>query len=646
MNKQQGMEIVGRLRRAAKAGAPVVELDGADARNFVFVRNENERKVLLGSFGVEAGKKFFVSLVSTPRSDEAFQLLVYEKLKGNPVLASVYMNSSGIVWTYQATKQHGDNQARKKAFLEAAKADSLTIPLPGDDISEFSNAINRAIDLRRLADAAGGSEEDDDDEEIDTSTVLDQLYETDQDRNAAAMLLAAAIRVAHAINPRSWCVTNPAGAQLIRLNIGVVRVLDLVPGAVKLAVDATKLDAAVRASLGDALDLDEERLPSFGDNGAVTVAPSAAAALPAEVRIAHEALVRRAAPTVSPFARHHQAEIVDAVGTMLGESLPTPAAVQTRFWKVSPGENGEMWDECRDGGFVAIGWDKLGDLTHVDHDEFKKRAAALDASEQVWKFRNIEVGDRIVANNGISRVLGIGTVTGPYYYATDTKRAHRLPVRWDDTNERAVEMKGWRSTLIRLKQDTFKQIESAPIVGSRVDEEGSPIVGPKASADEEAGPEGGIDFEGILSELSSESLSFSAELVASYLLALQAKRFVLLTGISGTGKTRLAQEVARVFGPTLANAQAMDADAVELTAKPSQLKYARFVVPAELAQEFEVLADQEKRRIDLKVPGLPIASMAFHSVSEHARSWAKGGFGAGSLMATAADRRWRARVLA
>ena len=113
---------------------------------------------------------------------------------------------------------------------------------------------------------------------------------------------------------------------------------------------------------------------------------------------------------------------------MLGDRLPVPTAALNRFWKVSPGENGEMWSECRDGGFIAIGWDKLGDLTNVDHEEFKKRVEALDASDQVWKFRNIEVGDRIVANNGISRVLGIGTVTGPYYYETGKKRAHRLPV--------------------------------------------------------------------------------------------------------------------------------------------------------------------------------------------------------------------------
>ncbi len=610
MNKQQGMAIIEGLRKAQAAGAGVVELNGDDARNFNWVA-VRVREELLGSFCVEIGRKFFALVASTPRSTEDFQFIVYEKFKGSPILTTKSASTDGLVWTYTPTKQDAHNEARKDVFLEAAKAKSLTIPLPQQDLDGFSAGVNRAIDLRRLADAAGGTggdqedDEDDGGEVADPASLLAHLYEPSADRQAAATLLATAIRVAHGVNPKSWCVSNPGGAEKIRLNVGAVRVLDLRPGSVRLAVDGTKLDASVRASLGASIDLsDAQRLAAFGDNGIVDVSASAIGALRDEVRVAHEALVKRAATTASPFARFHQPSIVDAVATLLGEQLPIPSSSQARYWKVSPGEKGEMWEECRDGKFIAMGWDKLGDLSAVDHAEFKRRAEDLDASDQVWKFRNIEVGDRIVANDGISRVLGIGTVTGPYYYAEGKKRAHRLPVRWDDTNERSVEMKGWRKTLIRLNHDTFTQLEAAPIVG-----EAPP-------PDEEAGPEGGIDFEGILSQLSSRSLSFSAELVASYLLALQAKRFVLLTGISGTGKTRLAQEVARVFGPTAAQAPVVDADAFEIVAKPYQLKYARFIVPSLLAQEFDALANPETKRLDLKLPGLPLASMALYKNAE------------------------------
>src|ERR1044071_888815 len=50
--------------------------------------------------------------------------------------------------------------------------------------------------------------------------------------------------------------------------------------------------------------------------------------------------------------------------------------------------------------------------------------------------------------------------------------------------------------------------------------------------------------------------------------------------------------------------------------KPYQLKYSRFIVPSELAQEFDALTNPDIKRIELKVPGLPPASMAFHKNPE------------------------------
>ncbi len=61
------------------------------------------------------------------------------------------------------------------------------------------------------------------------------------------------------------------------------------------------------------------------------------------------------------------------------------------------------------------------------------------------------------------------------------------------------------------------------------------------------GTEDALDFEIIVANLAGKGLHFSEETVATYLLALQAKRFVILSGISGTGKTALALEVARSF---------------------------------------------------------------------------------------------------
>jgi hypothetical protein len=59
--------------------------------------------------------------------------------------------------------------------------------------------------------------------------------------------------------------------------------------------------------------------------------------------------------------------------------------------------------------------------------------------------------------------------------------------------------------------------------------------------------ESSASFGAILEGLQKAELYVSPEVVANYLLALQSRRFAILCGISGTGKTRIALEVAKHF---------------------------------------------------------------------------------------------------
>lgn len=72
--------------------------------------------------------------------------------------------------------------------------------------------------------------------------------------------------------------------------------------------------------------------------------------------------------------------------------------------------------------------------------------------------------------------------------------------------------------------------------------------------------------------LRDDDLLFSREMVANYVLALQTKRLVILTGISGTGKTKIAVAVAQHF-------QQIPNDAVEIEVTHSQIEYSRLVLP-------------------------------------------------------------------
>ncbi|MCY3699987.1 MAG: hypothetical protein OXH46_10220 [Gemmatimonadetes bacterium] len=95
------------------------------------------------------------------------------------------------------------------------------------------------------------------------------------------------------------------------------------------------------------------------------------------------------------------------------------------------------------------------------------------------------------------------------------------------------------------------------------------------------------NFGALIQALRDAELHFSTETVANYLLALRAKRFAILTGISGTGKTQIAMAVARGFPATIRDRHAEDQDggtapndSVRMTARPYHFKYRQIVLPA------------------------------------------------------------------
>ncbi len=164
-----------------------------------------------------------------------------------------------------------------------------------------------------------------------------------------------------------------------------------------------------------------------------------------------------------------------------------------QYWKISPGENGRLWDKWREDGYIAIGWDELGDLTDLSKAEYVERrdkaildhpdwkAAGMD--KQVWRFASqITEGDRIAANRGTTEVVGIGTVAGPYFYAEGKEYSHRYPVAWDDLEPRPVKMPGWKSALQKLTEKQFGEINApSPVEASAFSERAFELLAELAS---------------------------------------------------------------------------------------------------------------------------------------------------------------------
>ncbi len=100
-------------------------------------------------------------------------------------------------------------------------------------------------------------------------------------------------------------------------------------------------------------------------------------------------------------------------------------------------------------------------------------------------------------------------------------------------------------------------------------------------------PNGPIDGIVLLSALSnyftSKGYSFPPTLLATFITALQTKGFVILSGLSGTGKTKLAQHLAELLpGPeetTEIPPETTEEGDIYIQIQPYMLKYARIIIP-------------------------------------------------------------------
>ena len=150
------------------------------------------------------------------------------------------------------------------------------------------------------------------------------------------------------------------------------------------------------------------------------------------------------------------------------------------FYKVAPGENGKHWNHANSTGTIAIGWGKTGDLDqYKTQEELKQRfqeigyypgkAKASEKAGEVWKFGQIKIGDRIVANRGASHILGTGTVIEPGYEYTATPCEedfnHTLHIDWDEDSGRDIPSQGyWPFVTVQKLSKTQMELISSTVL--------------------------------------------------------------------------------------------------------------------------------------------------------------------------------------
>lgn len=232
------------------------------------------------------------------------------------------------------------------------------------------------------------------------------------------------------------------------------------------------------------------------------------------------------------------------------------------YWRVGTSHSGEpgrrnRWHLMRDGSCVAVGWEGLGDLTDIGYDmESKDRLRDLIAKgfpdktpqqigrdrEQLFAFVARMAENDIVVAMGGATVLGIGRVTGPYFYEPSSDFANRRPVEWLSLDEWDLpKSEGLRTTVYRLRKhpQNLVEVERRILDTARVPQP----------------PRGKLPpLEGILRRIDS---------------IMERKQQVILYGPPGTGKTYWAMAAARElaararFGKTFGDLTDSDADELQ-----------------------------------------------------------------------------------
>lgn len=150
-----------------------------------------------------------------------------------------------------------------------------------------------------------------------------------------------------------------------------------------------------------------------------------------------------------------------------------------RYWRVGTGVEGgkiSIWDEMRDGEFVAVGWPKIDDLGTLDDSKdsrLKLKQILKEAypeyspsllGRQTRQLLNFVAGiknDEIVLACNGARVLGIARVKGSYEYSPGYQAPHRRPVEWLSLDEwKMPDPEGLQTTVHELKKYSSNLVQA------------------------------------------------------------------------------------------------------------------------------------------------------------------------------------------
>ena len=227
------------------------------------------------------------------------------------------------------------------------------------------------------------------------------------------------------------------------------------------------------------------------------------------------------------------------------DSLQMTANTKTpRHWLYAPGEKARKWDECKEKNLLLLGWDPLGDFSQYksvdeifealkdNYDNGNDNSFRNDKLA-IWQFmKEMNVGDIVYAKDGINKIIGKGIIEGDYVYnSLREEYKNSRKIRWVNTGNWSTDFQLPRKTLTRFEvgDKTISQIET--LINSK-----TLII-----------PQKDFSINSIIEYINETGLLYSPSLIKRFAFSLMAKRFLILSGLAGSGKTQLALAFAKAL---------------------------------------------------------------------------------------------------
>ena len=224
----------------------------------------------------------------------------------------------------------------------------------------------------------------------------------------------------------------------------------------------------------------------------------------------------------------------DAMQPTLFDS-PAITNPNPRIWIYAPGEQARLWDACQQQSLMRLGWDELG-----DYHQFDSRQAVIAKMKEVyevdnksndalavWQFLNdMQIGDIVYAKKGTYHIIGRGVVEADYVYddsLDEFKNTRRI--RWTETGNWEAPFRLPQKTLTRLYADD----SNIDLLNKMIDGTLKTEV-----------PSEPFSIKKMIGYIEETGLLYTDSLVKRFAFSLMSKRFLILSGLAGSGKTQLA----------------------------------------------------------------------------------------------------------